>query len=110
MCSFNKAHRDEDQMYQKQIFLEFYYTALYNKELIKVGFSATQTFVCIFVKCYENLKITTYLLVYIWSKLLSSSLDALLKLFKTSSPQKLFDYDCVTLHENVSKVSLTVLL
>ena len=30
--------------------------------------------------------------------MLSSSLDALLKLSKTSSPQKLFDYDCVTLY------------
>ena len=28
--------------------------------------------------------------------MLSSSLDALLKLSKRSSPQKLFDYDCVT--------------
>ena len=27
-----------------------------NKELLKLGFSATQMFVCIFVKCYENLK------------------------------------------------------
>ena len=30
--------------------------------------------------------------------MLSSSLDALLKVSKTSSPQKLFDYDCVTLY------------
>ena len=29
--------------------------------------------------------------------MLSSSLDALLKLSKTTSAQKLFDYDCVTL-------------
>ena len=33
--------------------------------------------------------------------MLSSSLDALLKLSKTSSPQKLFDYDCVTLYFEV---------
>ena len=31
--------------------------------------------------------------------MLSSSLDALLKLSKTSSPQKLFDYDCATLYQ-----------
>ena len=29
-------------------------TTLYNKELIKLGFSATPMLVCIFVKCYEN--------------------------------------------------------
>ena len=32
--------------------------------------------------------------------MLSSFLDALLKLPKTSSPQKLFDYDCATLYLN----------
>ena len=30
--------------------------------------------------------------------MLYSSLDALLKVSKTASPQKLFDYDCVTLY------------
>ena len=30
--------------------------------------------------------------------MLSSSLDALLKLSKTTSPSKLFDYDCATLY------------
>ena len=30
--------------------------------------------------------------------MVSSSLNVLLKLTKTSSPQKLFDYDCVTLY------------
>ena len=30
--------------------------------------------------------------------MLSSSLDAMLKLSKTTSPPKLFDYDCVTLY------------
>ena len=30
--------------------------------------------------------------------MLSSSLDTLLKLSKTTSPQKLFAYDCVTLY------------
>ena len=30
--------------------------------------------------------------------MLASSLHAMLKLSKTSSPQKLFDYDCVTVY------------
>ena len=30
--------------------------------------------------------------------MLSASRDALLKLSKTTSPQKLFDYDCMTLY------------
>ena len=30
--------------------------------------------------------------------MLSSSQYNVIKLFKTTSPQKLFDYDCVTLH------------
>ena len=33
--------------------------------------------------------------------MLSSSLDALLKLSKVTSPQKLFDYDCITLYSLV---------
>ena len=39
-----------------------------------------------------------FVFIYIWSKMLSSFLIALLKLSKTSSPQKLFDYDCVKLY------------
>ena len=35
---------------------------------------------------------------YNWPKMLSSSLYAMIKLSKKSSPQKLFDYDCVTLY------------
>ena len=35
--------------------------------------------------------------------MLSSSLDTLLKLSKTTSPQKLFDYDCMTLYNSVTK-------
>ena len=38
--------------------------------------------------------IRTYLLLYIWS----SSRGALLKLSKTTSPQKLFPSDCITLY------------
>ena len=36
--------------------------------------------------------------MFIWSKMLSSSIDKLLKVSKTTSPQKLFAYDCVTLY------------
>ena len=32
--------------------------------------------------------------------MLSSSLDTLLKVSETTSPQKLFVYDCVTLYDN----------
>ena len=43
--------------------------------------------------------------------MLSSSLDELLKLSKTSSPQKLFDYDCVTLYDlNLKYGESTVIL
>ena len=45
-----------------------------------------------------RIKIRTYLLIYIWSKMLSSSLDTLSKLSKTTYPQKLFANDCVTLY------------
>ena len=34
------------------------YTAHNNKELIKLGFSATVVLVCIFVKCYKALKLS----------------------------------------------------
>ena len=40
----------------------------------------------------------TYLLLYIWSKLLSSSRDALLKLSEATNPQKMFASDCNTLY------------
>ena len=33
--------------------------------------------------------------------MLSSSLFAMIKMSKTSSPQKLFDYDCVTLYVSI---------
>ena len=36
--------------------------------------------------------------MYIWSKLLSSSLDAFSNLSKTTCPNKLFTYDCITLY------------
>ena len=41
------------------------------------------------------------LYMYIWSKMLSSSLDALLKVSKTTSSPKLFDYDCLTLYHSL---------
>ena len=65
---------------------------------IKLGFSTTQMLVCI---SYDVMKIKNHynrnLNIYVWSKMLFSSLYTMLKLFKTSSPQKLFDYDSVTL-------------
>ena len=42
--------------------------------------------------------ILTYSLLYIWSKMLSSSRDVLLKLSVTTSHQKLFQSDCITLY------------
>ena len=44
--------------------------------------------------------------------MLFSSLDSLLKLSKTTSPTKLFDYDCVTLylHINVYMVQIYIYL
>ena len=38
--------------------------------------------------------------------MLSSTLNALLKLSKTTSPKKLFDYDCITLHETSHKFTI----
>ena len=43
--------------------------------------------------------IRTYLLLYIWSKMLSASRDSLLKPPKTTSPQKLFPSFCITLYK-----------
>ena len=48
------------------------------------------------------IKIRTYLLLYVWYKILSSSLYTLLKLSKTTPPNKLFDYDCVTLYIEIN--------
>ena len=45
-----------------------------------------------------QIKVRTYFFIYIWSQMLSSSLDALLKVSKTTTPQKLFASDCVTLY------------
>ena len=47
----------------------------------------------IIIKKYEHI-----CLWGVWSKILSSSLYTLLKSSKTTSPNKLFDYDCVTLY------------
>ena len=75
--SFNMAYRDKDsilyQKYEKLICFDIYYedfnfkelswkmhikrnTALNNKELRKLGFSATVVLVCLFELCYEELK------------------------------------------------------
>ena len=78
-------------------------TELYNKELIKLGFCANPMLVCIFVYAmkienrHNKIPNIFALHIYIWFKMLSSSAKALLKLSETSSLQKLFDYDCVTL-------------
>ena len=42
--------------------------------------------------------------------MLTSSLDALLKLSKTSLPQKLFDYDSITLYLNLAKLNIVFVL
>ena len=77
----------------------------YNKELIKLGFSASAMLVYIYffynvmkIRNHHNKKSEHICFVYDWSKMLPSSLDALLKLSKMTFPQKLFDYDCKTLY------------
>ena len=45
-----------------------------------------------------------------WSTMLSSDLDALLNLSKTTYPQKLYDYDCVTVYSNQKKRLTTEIL
>ena len=50
------------------------------------------------LKNYHDNKSEHIYFWYVWSKMLSSSLYAMLKLSKTTSPNKLFDYDCVTLY------------
>ena len=56
------------------------------------------------------IKIQIFFFIHIWSKMLSSSLDVLLKLSKTTSPQKLFDYDCKTLYLCKTKLLYSGLL
>ena len=67
------------------------YITLQQGQLVKLGFSASPMLVKHF--CIILLKFKSYLLLNISLKRLSSSLDALLKLSKTTSSQKLFDYD-----------------
>ena len=49
-------------------------------------------------KIYHWSYIVNIYFLYIWSKMLSSSLYIVLTLTKTTSSQKLFDYDCMTLY------------
>ena len=42
----------------------------------------------------HNKSSNTLFFLFIWSKILSSSLDTLLKLSQTTSPQKLITYNC----------------
>ena len=44
------------------------------------------------------IQIRTYFLLYIWSEMLALSRYVLLKLSETTSPQKLFPSDCITLY------------
>ena len=65
------------------------------QETQKLGFSTTPMFVHIFVLCNEKLKNIMikdeYICcLYSWSKMFSPSPEA--------SPQKLFDYGCITLY------------
>ena len=69
-------------------------TALYSKEL---GFSPTVVLICIFEKSCQNLNHHNE---HILSKMLSSCRDALLKLSKKTSLQKLFPSDCITLKDD----------
>ena len=52
--------------------------------------------------------IRTYFPLYIWSKMLSSSQDVLLKLSETTSPHKLFPSKCITLYLLLGDVVLRV--
>ena len=85
------AYRDEVstlyQIYQKQIFFR-----LFNINLRVIEGNAN----------FKNNLVLLYTMLHFhynpkknWSKMLFLSLDALLKLSKTKSPQKLLDYDCI---------------
>ena len=51
------------------------------------------------LKIYIFIKKTKiFALIHIWSTILTSSLDTMLTLSKTTSPQKLFLSDCITLY------------
>ena len=69
----------------------------------KIGFSATVVLIIHFRIMLLRIKfiikiIRTFMLLYICSKLLTLSRDALLKMSKTTSLKNLFDYDCMTLY------------
>ena len=109
--SFNNTSRDEDnileQLYQKRIFSDFYY----NDFKFYTCSTIAQFYEILVLECRISLNVyflqsllefkiwhnKDHLLAYIWSKMLSSSLYAILKLSKTISSQELFDYDCITL-------------
>ena len=59
--------------------------------------------ICIFFNNSQNIKsseqkVENICIPYIWSKMLSSTPYTMLKLWKTTSSNKLFDNDCVTLY------------
>ena len=74
-----------------------------HKELIRFGFSATFSVSKHFRMMLYRITFIIiikreYLLLYIWSKMLSSSQDVLLKLSETTSPPKRIPTDCITLY------------
>ena len=78
MDTFNNISRDEDKT-------QFY-------ELFIVESCISLILIILIIKKTEHI-----FYLYIWSKILSLSLDTLLKVSWTTSPKKLFAYDCVTL-------------
>ena len=52
----------------------------------------------------KNVIILIIIRSYVWSKMLSSYLNAMLTLLKTTSPQPLFRYDCINLYEEIITV------
>ena len=109
------VYRDEDsildQIYGNQMWSVFYIWRLKILRVIEENaylrkYSTLQ--LGTWVYCYSNVSIhfrknhhnknPNILLSIIWSKILSLSLDTVLKVSTTTSPNKLFDHDCVTLY------------
>ena len=62
------------------------------------------------IKCISKVRITRNSQNYIWYKMLSSALHVLIKLFKTTSPQKLFPSDCITFFRCITRARITTKL
>ena len=119
--TFNNVSRDEDnildQIYKKQIcpnfilmifdFHNLYENAYYHWIITKTQFYElflVESCISLNIHFLQSLKFLNPQLKseHIWSNMLSSSLDTLLKVSKTTSPLKLFAYDCVTLYILIS--------